>query len=406
VQITGKHVAIGAVICCASVFTAVQGLSYPLLSLMLARDGHTDLLIGLSAATMPAGMIAAGMIGPRIIARFGEMTVSLFSLVTVAVLLTLLKLTATQPWVWFPSRFGIGAAISCLFITTDVWANRLADSTNRGRIMGLYAASMSVGFALGPALLALVGTESWTPFILAVAFVAAAAAPLILTRAQLPGRTGETDTTQSRSVMSFATTAPALVGLVTLVALVEQAVFALLPLWSIAYGQNESEANILLSMMPVGSIVISILIGIAADKLPAYQVIVACCLTAAGSIALLPIAAEITLAAWTVMFLFGGLYYGIYVIALAVLGARFTGPDLVAGGAAFGVFWGIGGLIGPVLFGATNQLLGSQSLPGLLAIALILAIPVVVAVRTQLTTTRAPAPGHAHVAETGEKHGS
>jgi hypothetical protein len=61
---SAAQLAMLAVVFSATVYTTVQGLTYPLLSLILERAGANSFTIGLSAAMMPLGMVAAGLVGP------------------------------------------------------------------------------------------------------------------------------------------------------------------------------------------------------------------------------------------------------------------------------------------------------------------------------------------------------
>jgi MFS family permease len=45
------------------------------------------------------------------------------------------------------------------------------------------------------------------------------------------------------------------------------------------------------------------------------------------------------------------------------LGDRFTGALLLAGNSAFGVMWGLGGIIGPSVAGVAMDLVGPEGLP-------------------------------------------
>jgi hypothetical protein len=45
------------------------------------------------------------------------------------------------------------------------------------------------------------------------------------------------------------------------------------------------------------------------------------------------------------------------------LGDRFSGALLLAGNSAFGVMWGIGGIIGPAVAGVAMDFLGPEGLP-------------------------------------------
>jgi hypothetical protein len=63
------------------------------------------------------------------------------------------------------------------------------------------------------------------------------------------------------------------------------------------------------------------------------------------------------------LFIWGAIAFGTYTVAMIDLGDRFTGALLLAGNSAFGVMWGIGGIIGPAVAGVTMDLIGSEGLP-------------------------------------------
>jgi MFS family permease len=52
------------------------------------------------------------------------------------------------------------------WMTMDTWANIVSNNKNRGKSLGLYLSSMSVGFAIGPLLVAIFGTQGLFPIIL------------------------------------------------------------------------------------------------------------------------------------------------------------------------------------------------------------------------------------------------
>jgi hypothetical protein len=58
---------IAAVAAGATPFTTVQGLSYPLLAIILFRRGATETFIGINTAMMPAMWGAGGLVGAPII---------------------------------------------------------------------------------------------------------------------------------------------------------------------------------------------------------------------------------------------------------------------------------------------------------------------------------------------------
>ena len=55
--------------------------------------------------------------------------------------------------------------------------------------------------------------------------------------------------------------------------------------------------------------------------------------------------------------------YGVFTLALAELGDRFSGSLLLAGNAAFALMWGVGGLIGPPTVGAAMNFIDPEGFP-------------------------------------------
>ena len=56
--------------------------------------------------------------------------------------------------------------------------NELVEDDWRGRIIGMYGSAGAAGFALGPVVLILTGTEGLLPFIVTAAFIGVASLPL------------------------------------------------------------------------------------------------------------------------------------------------------------------------------------------------------------------------------------
>ena len=71
---------------------------------------------------------------------------------------------------------------------------------------------------------------------------------------------------------------------------------------------------------------------------------------------------------WPLVFVWGGVSFGLYTMSLIQLGERFTGEILIAGNAAFALAWGIGGIVGSPAAGLAMQLIGHQGLPSSLGL--------------------------------------
>jgi MFS family permease len=359
---------LAGVIATVSVFAVAQGLSYPLLAFILERQGASAGMIGLSSAMTPLGLIAGSPLIPPLVRRTGADRLALACAILAALCFILIGWTQ-HLIAWFPLRFLVGVAIGPLFVLSEVWIIGLAPPQRRGRILGIYTAVISAGFAAGPLSLLLVGTKGWPPFAVGVAAFVGCALCLAALGPRLP-RLG--DEKAHASVRSFLPHAPVLLFAVFATAAFEQSVFSLLPVYGLSYGLGEAQMSALLAVLVAGNIALQAPLGLAAERWSVRPVIVACALATALGCALLPFLVDTPLV-WPLVFLWGSLSFGVYTLVLVELGERFSGSMLIAGNAAFALFWGVGGIAGPPVTGGLMDWVGLQGLPtalGLMYLAL------------------------------------
>jgi len=112
----------------------------------------------------------------------------------------------------------------------------------------------------------------------------------------------------------------------------------------------------------IGNELMQLPIGLLADKWSRFGVIVLSAIVTAF-LAMSMIWAVNSWLIWPVMLVLGTTAFAIYTIALTILGDNFEGPDLIAGSAAFGAMWGIGGILGPPIAGAATDAFGIDAIP-------------------------------------------
>jgi len=358
--ITAAIVAIG-------IFCLTLGLSYPLLSLILDSMGISTGLIGLNAAMTPLGIIISSPFIPPLAKRFGAWFSCVFSLCLAAVLLVLLAIFR-DIGTWFVLRFLLGVANTVIFITSEVWINQLAPRAIRGRIIGLYTTIAAAGFALGPLVIAVIGSQGWLPFLVAVSGILLALPFVISARNHLPAF----DSSESISMLSFFPMAPLLLLAVGFAALFDQVMISLLPIYILRHGIVESTASLMLVVLILGNVLLQIPIGWLADKFSRKRLL---CFLAFGTVAgclLLIGLIRGSVLIWPMLFIWGAIAFGTYTVAMVELGDRFSGALLLAGNSAFGIMWGLGGIVGPSVGGTAMDLLGPEGLPITLAILFVI----------------------------------
>ncbi|MDQ6433049.1 MFS transporter [Mesorhizobium sp. LHD-90] len=364
--------AIAGIIATVAVFAISQGLSYPLLSFILQRQGVSPALIGMSAAMTPLGFILSSFFIPAMSRHVGSGRLAVFCALSAAVLLVAIAWRQDALW-WFPLRFLLGFAANPLYVISETWMIAMAPAERRGRLMGVYASIVSAGFALGPVTLAIVGTEGWAPFLVGVAAFLLCALILLLALPRLPEMQDEKPPT---SVAGFVLVAPLLLFAVFTAAAFEQALLALFSVYGEAHGSSETRIATLLAVFIAGNVALQIPLGALAERVGAIKVMLLCAVVAVGGCALLPMLLASSLI-WPVAFVWGAVAFGIYTMGLIMLGERFSGPMLMTGNAAFALVWGLGGIAGPPVTGAIMDLIGVEGLPlalGLLCGSLVVCI--------------------------------
>jgi MFS family permease len=342
-----KHIL--AVIFSVSVFSLTYGLSAPLIALQLADKAYGETSIGLNAAMHALGVFAIAPLLPRLFRRFSPLGLMCTSLSAIALLFLLFPWTPVP--VWFVLRFGLGVCTEIIMVLTETW---LSDSTveqARGKTMALYTAGLSLGFASGPLILTVMGSDSAGPFV--VGALIALAAVFCIARAGMTRQPGDAVTpTGLRQSLQLAFLAIVATGLN---AAIEVAGMNFLSLYAMNLGWSESRATLLISVLMFGAIVLQLPLGWLADKVDRRRLITVLAVISTLGALVWPLLLTTPWLAYCLLFIWGGVFVGIYTVAITWVGSQFRGAQLAGIYAAMSVAWGAGALLGPLLGGLAME---------------------------------------------------
>lgn len=351
------------IIATAAVFGLTYSLSAALIALDLAERGLSEGLIGANAAMHAVGVLAMAFLLPRIGALWGLRRAIVGALGCAALLLCLFPLVPLI-WLWFPLRILLGAASEVLFVLSETWLNALSSESSRARTMGAYTAALSVGFALGPLILSLVGSDGFIAYGIGVVLAAAAAFFVALARITAPAF----EKPARGNPLRYMRLAPVAMGATALNAAIETAGLTFLTLYAMSLGWGEGDATQLMAYMMFGAIVLQVPIGWLGDRMDRERLIVALAAVSALGAVAWPFALASPVMTYALLFVWGGVFVGIYTLMLAIVGSRFSGSDIIGIYAGMGLFWGVGALVGPALAGMAMQAAG-HGLPIFVALA-------------------------------------
>lgn len=350
-----------------------HGLTMPLLSLVLDHQGVDETLIGLNAGTYFIAVFAVAPLATRLLRARGPAVLMLVSILATAVLLALLR-AFPDVWLWFPLRFALGMAASFLWIAGEAWVNHTATETHRGRIIAIFGIVVSAGFALGPLILSMTGTEGWTPFLVTIALLLVAAAVLAGALGSSPKLRGKTG-----PLARYVLLAPVAMFGYFVFAAGDAMLLTFLPIYAAGLGVGEVDAIRLLTVLAVGSMALQYPIGWLADRVSNYAIAAAIAAILLAGSAALPWALPLPAISIVFMFIYGGALGALYTISLVLLGRQFRGADLSAATAMLAVMFCVGAFIWPSAGGAAMDRFGGGAMPVSLIVAYALFLLIVVA---------------------------
>lgn len=365
-----------AAIAAITVFGFTFGLMFPLLSLIMEKQGIASQWIGYNSAMHPLGIVLSIFAIPPVVRRFGaKRAVIACGLITAAVILSYPFLPVF--WWWFGLRVLQGFFVSILFAVSEAWIVRFAEGPWRSRILAIYTSIFALSFGFGPAIISMTGIEGLAPFLVGAAMLLLATIPIFFVKDE------EVDSEDEAplSVLAFAKKAPILLFAVGMFAILDAANLSFLPVYAVKKGFDHEQAALALTAFVLGNTVLQFPIGWCADHFPKRWVMAVCGILSGVSSLLVPFVFG-TWALWPVLTVMGATAAGIYTVALAELGERFSGHELVTGTASFSTMWGVGALAGSLAAGWSIAGLGPDGLPfSMAAVFLVFVISVIVSAR-------------------------
>lgn len=362
---------LGCVIAAVTLATLNYGLTFPLLALLLERQGVDKSMIGLSTAATAMATIVAAPISGRLMLVVGARRLLLGAMLVSAVIYLLLP-TFPDYWAWFPLRFILGCCGSIIWVASEAWINIMAPDEKRGRIIAIYATASSGGMALGPLLLLVTGSTGYSPFLVAASFSLTGCLITLLAGRAVPRLQGRPST----HFLRFLLLAPMPYLLNLLFAAVGEAFHTFFAIYALDHQVGEQRAFMIMTVMSLGGIALQYPLGWLADHMNRRLLLLLCVLVSIGGFLIVPFAIASDILGLVLFFTAGGIFATLYSFGVIMLGERFTGSDLATASAVFTLMWGLGVLTGPVIAGAAMDHLGSSGLIWTAIAMLLLYLPI------------------------------
>lgn len=353
-----------AAIAAISVVGVGFGHSLPLFSVLLEKYGASDFVIGTNTAFAAISALLCAPFYPRIIAAVGLRLFMVFSLAIMVTPYLLVYWAGERIWLWYPLRFIFSVGGAGVFAASEIWINGLVPDRVRGKMLGIYATCLALGFALGPLIIARTGYEGFVPFAAGAAVFGAAAIPLLFVRAP------QFEEDRHGNIFTPIRDYPVAFGAAAMFAGVESAMLIFLPILALELGYGVGVGATAVTVYGLGLVAAQLPVGFLADRFEARRVIAGCALLGAVLALSVPAAQASILLFFPVLFIWGGAVGGLYTAGLVVVGNTFKGSALAAANTGFVFAYAAGAVLGPFIAGAVRYGLGAKGLMVVIAAVL------------------------------------
>jgi len=251
-----------------------QGLTLPLLAILLEQQGVSSVANGLNAAAMYIGIILVSPWLELPIRRFGYKTTIVLGLLLVT-LTTVLLPVFNGLTVWFVLRFLMGIGDTALHYASQLWVSALASPERRGRDISLYGLAYGGGFSIGPLGMNLLPYGNWAPFAAISVVYIIAFAMLAFIKNEFPKPIAKAEKTGNRyaAVMRLAWIAviPSF-----LYGYLEASLNGSFPIYGLRIGLSIELVSIILPAFVAGSLILQLPLGSLSDRIGRKKVMMAC----------------------------------------------------------------------------------------------------------------------------------
>lgn len=330
---------------------ANQGLTLPLLAVLLEEQGVSSMANGLNAAAMYIGTLLVAPWWEMPLRKWGYRTLIVFGLVLVTVSTLLLPLLDGLV-IWFLLRLVMGMGDSALHYASQMWITATSPAERRGRDISLYGLAYGVGFSIGPLGLNLLSLGRWAPFVAlavlyAVAFVMVFLLPNAYPRAIAAsgGHKRENRYVQVVRLAWLALIPSFLYGYM------EASLNGSFPIYALRMGVSPEWLSLILPSFVVGSLFLQLPLGTLSDRIGRKQVMMVCAAVGGLAFCLFPLLGQTPALMMLLLAVAGAAVGSFYSLGLAFAADLLPLGLIPTAGAIAGINFGLGSIIGPYVNG-------------------------------------------------------
>jgi MFS family permease len=338
-------------------FTGIGlGYFFTVIVILAKLKGYNEGTIGIIAASFSLGLMSAGFFVSKILEKIGLYS-TLFISITIQTICVITMFAYFNPINLILNHFIMGILGGMNWMTMDTWVNIVSNNNNRGKGIGFYNSSITIGFALGPLLVAIFGTHGLFPVILCI-FLMLIRTPVIylikehIKKVHIPKQ-------DKKFNLSFIKLAPFIFIAIFIGGINDSSFGALFPAYMINEFFTDRQIGLYFFIGLFMGVISQPFIGALTDKINKRKFIfILLLLHLIWPLLLLNFISSISIIILSVL-IWGIASVSIYTVTLAYLGERVTIKELSIATSVFIIVYEFGEFIGPIVVGYFMDLFGN-----------------------------------------------
>jgi len=335
-----------------------NGLLNTLIALRGGIQGYDDSTMGFIMSGYFIGFFFGTQVALLLLRRIGHIRTFAFCAAIMSCT-ALLHVLFVDPYLWFAFRVLNGAVLVILYTVIESWLNGLSTSQQRGKIFAVYMIVNLGSLALAQQLLRLGSPETFLLFAISGMLITLSLVPVTWTRLKQP----VVDNVQRLAFKKLYQLAPVAIVGSLMSGLAMGAFWGMAPIYAQRSGLTSASVGTFMSIAIIGGALFQYPLGRFSDSHDRRRVLSVASGLAALTGALVYGASYFGNWLYLAIFLYGGMAFAIYPVAIAHMVDHLDADNILAGVSGLLLLHGIGAAIGPALVGQLMYLLGYQALP-------------------------------------------
>lgn len=319
----------------------------PLQSLWMESLDRPFNQIGLTNGIVGLGIVISAYFVPQLVRRVGITRAILIGLFLATISASVFRLTENLH-LWLIIKFIKGLGLGLHWVLSEAWLIKISPPKIRPKAIAIYAVSMSLGFAGGPAIIWLFGHTSMLPFFCVSLVLIVTAVPFFFIKKFEPAIELDSKSSPVKLILKF----PTVVAACVVAGGIDLAMLSLLPAIIMRLPTADIDiASTIVTAMAIGTIAFQYPIAKLVDYFKPEKISAFVVTFGVAFAALLPFFLHSFYLANGMAFLGAGLIYGLYTLGLTMLSNRVSSRDLVTANAGFVIIFEMSNLFGPTVAG-------------------------------------------------------